>query len=114
MYCSSYPGANKDVKSTLLFHFSPPKLLYILALTYPAGEPNNTYNTMAQVIRAPLLAGLKNPRHAKAKVTSVIQKTWQPEPRRTDNNIPLRGGRNTSPCTNFQPNSSYKNKIYGL
>lgn len=86
-----------DVKSTLLFHFSPPKLLYILALTYPAGVPNRTNNTMAQVMRAPRLAGLKKPRHANANVTRVIQNTWTPEPRSTDKTIPLRGGRNTSP-----------------
>lgn len=71
----AYPGANIEVKITLLFHFSPPKLLYILALTYPAGVPSRTYNTMAQVIRAPLLAGLRKPRQAKAKVTRVIQNT---------------------------------------
>jgi hypothetical protein len=40
-------------------------LLYNLADTYPAGVPRQTYNTKAQVIKAPLFAGDKNPRHAK-------------------------------------------------
>lgn len=92
-----HPGANIEVKITLLFHFSPPKLLYILALTYPAGDPSRTYSTMAHVIRAPLLAGLRKPKHAKAKVTRAMQNTWHPEPKRTDRSMPLRGGRNTSP-----------------
>lgn len=97
-----------DVNKTFDFHFSPPKLLYILAETYPAGVPNNTKSIMTQVINAPRFAGLKNPKQANANVTNVIQNTCTPDPRNTDNNIPFLGGLNTSPCTSFQPNSSYK------
>lgn len=70
-----YPGLSIEVRSTLDFHFSPPKLLYILAETYPAGVPSRTYKTIAQVISAPLFAGLKNPKQANASVTRVIQNT---------------------------------------
>jgi len=31
---------------------------------YPAGVPRHTYSTREQVIRAPRLAGDRNPRHA--------------------------------------------------
>jgi len=54
------------VSNTLDFHFSPPKLLYIRAATYPAVVPKQTYNTIAQVISAPLLAGERKPRQANA------------------------------------------------
>ena len=40
-------------------------------------------------------------------VISVIKKIWTPLPKKTESTIPLRGGRNTSPWTNFQPNSSW-------
>ena len=34
-------------------------------------------------------------------------KSCEPLPTNTARNIPLRGGLNTSPCTSFQPNSSW-------
>ena len=67
------PGHSMEVSRTLLFHFSPPNDLYILAATYPAGVPRHTNNTRAQVISAPLLAGDKNPRHANTRVTPDMQ-----------------------------------------
>lgn len=103
-----------EVNKTLDFHFSPPKLLYILDETYPAGVPSDTYNTIAQVINAPLLAGLRNPKQANASVTSVMQNTCTPDPSNTDSSMPLRGGLKTSPCTNFHPNSSFKHEITKL
>ncbi|TNN72761.1 hypothetical protein EYF80_017045 [Liparis tanakae] len=33
-------------------------------------------------------------------------KIWVPCPRNTDSNMPFLGGRNTSPCTCFHPDSS--------
>ena len=36
----------------------------------------------------------------------VMTSTWTPDPTNTDSSMPLCGGRNTSPWTNFQPNSS--------
>ena len=38
---------------------------------------------------------------------TVIQHICTPFPLSTANIIPFLGGRNTSPCTNFQPNSSW-------
>lgn len=67
------PGQSIEVSKTFDFHFSPPKLLYILADVYPAIAPKQTKTTIAQVIKAPLLAGDKNPRHANANVTSVMK-----------------------------------------
>lgn len=43
-------------------------LLYILAETYPDGVPRHTHSTTAQVMRAPLLAGDRKPRHANTEV----------------------------------------------
>lgn len=37
---------------------------------------------------------------------TVIHNTWNPEPTKTESNMPRFGGLNTSPWTNFQPNSS--------
>jgi hypothetical protein len=58
---NTIPGLNKAVRITLLFHFKPPKDLYIRAETYPAGVPNRTNKIIAIVIRAPRFAGDKNP-----------------------------------------------------
>lgn len=41
------------------------------------------------------------------RVMKVIMKIWVPCPRNTDNSIPFLGGRKTSPCTCFQPDSSW-------
>lgn len=68
--------------------------------------PSKTNNTIEHVINAPRFAGDKKPKQANANVTNVIQNTCAPDPSKTDKSIPLRGGRNTSPWTNFQPNSS--------
>lgn len=64
---------------------------------YPAGVPSRTNKTIAQVINDPRLAGDKKPKHAKASVTIVIQKTCTPDPSSTDNSIPFLGGLNMSP-----------------
>jgi hypothetical protein len=85
------------VNNTFDFHFSPPKLLYRRDDTYPAGVPKQTYKTSAHVIKAPRLAGLKNPRQANTKVINVINKTCTPDPTATDSSIPFLGGRKTSP-----------------
>jgi hypothetical protein len=39
------PGTKSAVNSMLLFHFSPPNNLYILADINPAGVPRNTNST---------------------------------------------------------------------
>lgn len=39
-------------------------------------------------------------------VMKVMMKIWVPCPRNTDSNMPFLGGRNTSPCTCFHPDSS--------
>ena len=41
------------------------------------------------------------------RVIRVMKKICTPLPRNNDNNIPFLGDRKTSPCTNFQPNSSW-------
>lgn len=40
------------------------------------------------------------------RVMKVMMKIWVPCPRNTDSNMPFLGGRKTSPCTCFQPDSS--------
>lgn len=72
----SYPGLSMDVSNTLDFHFSPPKLLYIREATYPAVVPRQTYNTIAQVIRAPLLAGERKPKQANATIIILTFCLW--------------------------------------
>merc|ERR1711997_1157890 len=51
-WAKTTPGQSIEVRRTLDFHFSPPKLLYIRADMYPAGVPRQTYNTNAHVIKA--------------------------------------------------------------
>lgn len=46
------------------------------------------------------------------RVTNVMMKICVPDPRKTESSMPLRGGRNTSPCTSFQPNSSWASSWY--
>ncbi len=41
------------------------------------------------------------------RVMKVMMKTWVPCPRKTDRSMPILGGLNTSPCTCFQPDSSW-------
>ena len=61
---------------------------------------------MAAVSKAPLEAGLNIPSIAKNIVIPIIQKICTPEPMMDAKSRLLLGGRNTSPCTNFQPVSS--------
>ena len=44
---------------------------------YPAGVPRQTNSTMAQVIKAPLLAGDKNPKREKSEMTSKYASIFQ-------------------------------------
>ena len=63
---------------------------------------------MNAVVNEPRLAGDNNPPMAKANVAKNIKHNCVPEPTNTENNMAwLAGGRNTSPWTNFQPDSSF-------
>ena len=59
----SFRFSDEFVKHFLAWGFWKTGVLYCiyLAATYPAGVPRHTYRTIAQVIRAPRLAGDRNP-----------------------------------------------------
>ena len=89
------------------FHSVPRNILYILDEEYPANEPINTNNKMNAVVKEPRLAGDNKPPIANAKVARNIKHNWVPEPTNTLKSMAwLAGGRNTSPWTNFHPDSS--------
>mmetsp|Transcript_39708 Transcript_39708/g.55393 ORF Transcript_39708/g.55393 Transcript_39708/m.55393 type:complete len:243 (-) Transcript_39708:640-1368(-) len=99
-------GIRNAVQITLDFHCSPPNILYIREDTKPAGVPRKTYITSIDVIKPPRVAGDRNPRQAKKRVTHTTPMICDPVPRSTERSIGFPGGRKTSPCTSFQPNSS--------
>lgn len=66
-----------------------------------------TKSKMKAVIRDPRLAGESRPSRAKDRVAKHMQKSCTPVPTNTLKSMGLvAGGRNTSPCTSFQPLSS--------
>lgn len=66
------PGNKNEVSMTLVFHCSPPNILYILEATKPAGVPKKTYRISIAVIKPPRVAGDKKPKHAKNKVMTTM------------------------------------------
>lgn len=91
----------------------------------PAKDPMKTKRRMKAVMSEPLFAGESNPSNAKVNVAKHMQKSCTPVPKNTLTNVdqPLSqasqemtylksmgyvvGGRKTSPCTSFQPLSSF-------
>ena len=68
----TYPGQSEAVSRIFDFHFSPPKLLYMRADTYPAAHPDKTYKTKPHDINEPRFAGDRKPKHAKTKTNIFI------------------------------------------
>mmetsp|Transcript_15950 Transcript_15950/g.47269 ORF Transcript_15950/g.47269 Transcript_15950/m.47269 type:complete len:201 (-) Transcript_15950:849-1451(-) len=66
----------------------------------------NTNMTSIAVISAPRLAGDKKPHSAKTIVATTIEKICTPVPTCVASSDAPGGGRNTSPCTSFHPDSS--------
>src|SRR5271170_6865604 len=55
------PGTNIGVTAMFSFQFSPPKVLYARADTYPPMKPKRVYRSKITVARNPLFDGDKNP-----------------------------------------------------
>ena len=123
---NTMPGTNNGVKMMLSFHCSPPSVLYIQLETKPPIQPKTVYRIIIAVARLPRLLGDKKP-----SIANTIQVVSCPVihhifvlmvvPAITNNCVPLpsitlrssirRGGRNTSPCTSFQPESSWTSSV---
>ena len=118
---NTMPGTNNGVKMMFTFHCSPPSVLYIQLETKPPIQPKIVYRIIIAVARLPRLLGDRKPSIANTSQQvscSFIQgvSVLIVVPAITNNCVPLpsitlrssirRGGRNMSPCTSFQPESS--------
>mmetsp|Transcript_23134 Transcript_23134/g.71540 ORF Transcript_23134/g.71540 Transcript_23134/m.71540 type:complete len:232 (-) Transcript_23134:489-1184(-) len=65
-----------------------------------------TNSSSMAVMSPPRLAGLRKPSTAKSTVTTPMPVSCTPQPHSTLSMPGAAGGRNTSPCTSFQPVSS--------
>merc|ERR1719247_933071 len=102
------PGTSVAVSSVLSIQSVPLNDLYKRAAAWPPAPPANTYNMSNAVINEPRLAGDRNPNSAKVNVSKTMHPNCTPEPMHTENNMGEKdGGRKTSACTNFQPDSSF-------
>ena len=72
------PGTKIGVVAIFSFQFSPPKVLYVLADTYPPMEPRAVYSTRMIVARKPLVDGDKKPIMANTTVNPVMTKICAP------------------------------------
>mmetsp|Transcript_25461 Transcript_25461/g.73430 ORF Transcript_25461/g.73430 Transcript_25461/m.73430 type:complete len:214 (-) Transcript_25461:524-1165(-) len=63
------------------------------------------------VSRPPRLAGERNPSIAQPMETTAIARSCMPVPREAERRIGCCGGRKTSACTSFQPDSSARSSL---
>mmetsp|Transcript_35291 Transcript_35291/g.82631 ORF Transcript_35291/g.82631 Transcript_35291/m.82631 type:complete len:236 (-) Transcript_35291:907-1614(-) len=100
------PGYSIAVHRPLLFHLLPLNMRKSLAEVYPPNIPMKTKRKSAACMSAPLLAGERNPKHAKSIRMKEDTASWTPVPVNTDSQPAITGGLKTSPCTSFHPVSS--------
>mmetsp|Transcript_13388 Transcript_13388/g.56211 ORF Transcript_13388/g.56211 Transcript_13388/m.56211 type:complete len:288 (+) Transcript_13388:1806-2669(+) len=100
------PGYNVALTNALSTQLVPLNVRYRDPETYPLTYPAATYSVTIAVISAPRFAGLRKPRSANTSVTANMHATCAPVPTSALSRSKSLGGRNTSPCTNFQPLSS--------